>query len=59
MSAGDFVDGCVQFVGFDRSAQAVDVTGTCHDRLDSSQRGDGFQTSVEWLALGPSHHGSQ
>jgi len=32
--------------------------GFCHDRLDPSQRGDSFQTFVEWLVLGLSHHGS-
>lgn len=47
MTAGDVVDGCVQFVDFDRSALAVHVSATCHDRLDSSQREDVFQTFVE------------
>lgn len=39
MSAGDFLDSGVQFVDFDRSASAMNMTGTCHDRVYSSQRG--------------------
>lgn len=40
------MDGCVHSVESDKSAWAVYVTETCHDRLDSTQRGDDFQTFV-------------
>lgn len=37
---------CVQFVKFGRCAQAVCLGGMCHERFDSLQIGDGFQTFI-------------